>query len=58
MRIGIIDDERPARSELRFQLEDMNPELEILEGNSGTEAIRMVTEEPLDLLFLDINLGI
>ena len=36
MRIGIIDDERPARSELRFQLEDMNPELEILEGNSGS----------------------
>ena len=57
MRIGIIDDERPARSELRFQLEDMDPELEILEGNSGAEAIRMVTEEPLDLLFLDINLG-
>ena len=57
MRIGIIDDERPARSELRFQLEEMNPEMEILEGNSGTEAIRMVTEEPLDLLFLDINLG-
>lgn len=57
MRIGIVDDERPARSELRFQLEDMNLNIEILEGNSGTEAIRMVTEEPLDLLFLDINLG-
>lgn len=57
MRIGIIDDERPARSELRFQLEDMNMELEILEGNSGAEAIQMVTEESLDLLFLDINLG-
>lgn len=57
MRIGIIDDERPARSELRYQLEEMDPELEIVEGNSGTEAVRIVTEESLDLLFLDINLG-
>lgn len=57
MRIGIIDDERPARSELRYQLEEMDSELEIVEGNSGTEAIRIVTEESLDLLFLDINLG-
>lgn len=57
MRIGIIDDERPARSELRYQLEEMDSELEIVEGNSGTEAIRLATEESLDLLFLDINLG-
>lgn len=57
MRIGIIDDERPARSELRFQLEDMNMDFEILEGKSGSEAIQIATAEPMDLLFLDINLG-
>lgn len=58
MRIGIIDDERPARSELRLELEDMSEyEMEIQEGDSGASAIRMVTEHPLDLLFLDINLG-
>lgn len=57
MRIGIVDDERPARSELRFQLEEMNMDFEILEGKSGAEAIQIVTDEPMDLLFLDINLG-
>lgn len=57
MRIGIVDDERPARSELRFQLEDMNMDFEILEGKSGAEAIQIATAEPMNLLFLDINLG-
>lgn len=57
MRIGIVDDERPARSELRFQLEEMDMDFEILEGKSGSEAIQIVTDEPMDLLFLDINLG-
>ncbi len=58
MKIGIIDDERPARGELRLQLEDMEEyDMEILEGSSGEEAIRIVADMEPDLLFLDISLG-
>lgn len=57
MKIGIIDDERPARSELRHQLSEILPEAQILEGDSGTKALEMAEKESLDILFLDINLG-
>ena len=57
MKIGIIDDERPARSELRHQVSEILPEVEIFEGDSGAKALEMVEKESLDILFLDINLG-
>lgn len=57
MKIGIIDDERPARSELRHQLLEILPEVEIFEGDSGAKALEMAEKESLDILFLDINLG-
>ena len=35
MRIAIVDDERPARSELRHQIQELLKEAEIVEGDSG-----------------------
>ena len=32
MRIAIVDDERPARSELRHQIQELLKEAEIVEG--------------------------
>ena len=49
MRIAIVDDERPARSELRHQIQELLKEAEIVEGDSGAAAY--------ELFFLDINLG-
>ena len=57
LRIGIVDDERPARAGLRFEVEDASPESEIFEADSGAAALELLNREPLDLLFLDINLG-
>lgn len=57
MRIAVIDDERPARSELRHQLTEFLPEAAIEEGESGAQALQMAGEKRFDLFFLDINLG-
>ncbi len=57
MRIAVVDDERPARSELRHQLLEILPEADIEEGESGEQALEMAGEGRYDLFFLDINLG-
>lgn len=57
MRIGIIDDERPARSELKHQLLEILSKAEIYEGDSGAAALALAEREAIDILFLDINLG-
>lgn len=57
MRIAVIDDERPARSELHHQLTKLLPDAVIEEGESGERALEMAGEAAFDLFFLDINLG-
>ena len=57
MRIAVVDDERPARSELRHQLSELLPDAQIDEGESGAQALEMAGEVCYDLFFLDINLG-
>lgn len=57
MRIAVIDDERPARSELKHQLTELLPDAVIEEGESGAQALEMAGEKQFDLFFLDINLG-
>ena len=57
MKIAVIDDERPARSELKHQLLELLPEAVIEEGDSGAAALQLAGEHKFDLFFLDINLG-
>lgn len=57
VRIAVIDDERPARGELRLQISSLLPEAVIEEGDSGAMALTMAGEKDFDLFFLDINLG-
>lgn len=57
MRIAVVDDERPARSELKHQLSELLPDALIDEGESGAQALEMAGEAQYDLFFLDINLG-
>ena len=57
MRIAIIDDERPARSELKHQLTEFLPEAVVEEGESGAQALEMAGETKIDIIFLDVNLG-
>lgn len=42
MKIGIIDDEKPARSELRYLIQNLEPEAEIVEMVSGEEALELL----------------
>ena len=55
--IAIVDDERPAREGLRYELENILPEAHIVYADSGVAAVRLLTDTDIDLLFLDINLG-
>ncbi len=57
MRIAVIDDERPARRELKHQLMEFLPDADIEEGESGAQALEMAGETAYDMIFLDINLG-
>jgi DNA-binding LytR/AlgR family response regulator len=56
MNILIVDDEAPARGELRYMLQTLAPEAGILEATDGVEALEKVEEEPVDVVFLDINM--
>ena len=56
MRIMIVDDEPPARDELRFLIEPHWPEAEYFTAASGAEAIDLAKKSPLDVVFLDINM--
>ena len=57
MRIAVIDDERPARKELIYQIKEVLPDSEIEEADSGSSAIALIGEKQFDLLFVDINLN-
>lgn len=57
MKIAVIDDERPARSELIHQLLEIVPDAVITEADSGSTALEIMSCETFDLVFIDINLG-
>lgn len=57
MKIAVIDDERPARSELLYLLKMCQPEAEYLEASSGEQMLELLETEKPDLCFVDISLG-
>lgn len=58
MKIVVVDDERPARSELSFLITEILPEAEILEAASGAAALELFLANPdIGMAFLDINLN-
>ncbi|MBQ9057628.1 MAG: response regulator [Atopobiaceae bacterium] len=52
----IVDDEAPARSELRYLLEETGRIDGIVEASSAREAIERLMESRPDVLFLDISM--
>lgn len=56
MYILVADDETPARGELRYMLESLAPDAVFFEATNGQEALRLIEREPIDLVFLDINM--
>ena len=57
MRIAVVDDERPARSELIFLLSSILPEAEFVEADSARAAQELLSHDTFQACFLDINLG-
>lgn len=57
MKIAIIDDERPARSELHYLVSQCEPEAEIFEAESSEELFYLMGQETFDVCFMDIDLG-
>ena len=56
MHILIADDEAPARGELRYILEALEPAAHFYEAADGQEALAWVEQETIDVVFLDINM--
>lgn len=56
LRAMIVDDEAPARSELRFLLEQTGKIGSIIEASSVRSAIEMLMEACVDVVFLDISM--
>ena len=52
----IVDDEAPARSELRFLLDEIGQTEVVAEASNVREAIEKLKEHPCDVVFLDINM--
>ena len=56
MRAMIVDDEAPARSELRFLLEETDRVESITEASSAREAVEKLMEAKAEVIFLDISM--
>ncbi len=56
MIILLVDDEFPARQELRFVLEQILPEATFYEASNGEEALAILSRMKADVVFLDINM--
>ena len=56
LRAMIVDDEAPARSELRYLLEQTGKMSAISEAASVRSAIEMLMESRVDVVFLDISM--
>lgn len=56
LRAMIVDDEAPARSELRFLLEQTGKIGSIIEASSVRSTIEMLMEARVDVVFLDISM--
>ncbi len=52
----VVDDEAPARSELRFLLDEAGGVEVVGEASNGPEALQLVKAIPYDVVFLDIDM--
>jgi DNA-binding LytR/AlgR family response regulator len=56
MRVLVVDDERPALDELTYLLQRDERVGEVLSCDSATDALRVLQEQEVDALFLDIQM--
>mgnify|MGYP002728580041 CR=1 FL=1 len=56
LKAMIVDNEAPARSELKFLLDELGQTEVVAEAASVREAIEKLKEYPCDVMFLDVNM--
>jgi two-component system, LytTR family, response regulator LytT len=56
MKILIVDDEEPARGELRYIIQNLVPKAEFFEAVHGEEALQKFAQKPTEVVFLDIHI--
>lgn len=56
MRILIAEDEEHTRAELKYLLEKLEPGATILEVDNGPDTLQLIRKDPVEVLFLDINM--
>jgi DNA-binding LytR/AlgR family response regulator len=56
MTILVAEDEEHTRAELKYLVEELEPGATILESGDGQETIKLIAENAVDVLFLDINM--
>lgn len=56
MRALVVDDEKPARDELIYMLNSINDFKLIEETDDGQKAIKLITDNNYDVVFLDIQM--
>ncbi|MEM1483748.1 LytTR family DNA-binding domain-containing protein [Oscillospiraceae bacterium PP1C4] len=57
MKIAVIDDERPSRSELKHLILEVLPDAVVDEADSGQKAVELASAGDYDALFVDVHLG-
>jgi len=56
LHILIVDDEQAARKKIRAYLDDMDEDHAIAEAENGLQALEHIKSNPVDLVFLDIQM--
>lgn len=54
LRALVVEDEVPAREELRFRLQEIDPSAEIELAATAIDALRLLKQRPFDVVFADI----
>lgn len=57
MKLAVIDDERPSRSELCHLILECEPDAQIDQADSGQKALELAAQNHYDAMFVDIHLG-
>jgi len=57
MRMVVVDDERPARSELMYLIKQLDSSVELTEADSSERLLALLEENEFDVCFVDINLN-
>jgi DNA-binding LytR/AlgR family response regulator len=56
LRVLAVDDERPALEDLARLLEGSAPVAEVVVAGGGSQALRLLTEQSFDVVFLDVRM--